>query len=199
MTHKFPRISLHPTAPAGLFLLFFAVPRMYMFSVLSSVLLHELGHLAAATLFHKKIKELRIMPSGISILLPNASSYREEILVAAAGPLMNLLYLAVSFRFPSKLAETAGTVSLLLGGLNLLPLEGFDGGRILSALIAYALGEEAADRFLQITTALCLSVLWIFSLYIFFYSGINMTLLLFCAYLFSFLFLKKGENRLPHI
>ena len=105
---------------------------------------------------------------------------------------MNLLYIAAASCFPSHLCETVRTVSLLLCLLNLLPLETFDGGRILGAFCSLFFSERLADDILQITTAFSLTVLWVLSLYIFFYSGINMTLLVFCAYLFSYLILKKA-------
>ena len=84
------------------------------------------------------------------------------------------------------------SVSLLLCFLNLLPIATLDGGRVLKSVLAILFGEAVAERILQITTALCLVLLWIFSLYIFFYSGINITLLVFSSYLFSYLILKKA-------
>ncbi len=192
--HRPLRISVQPFAPAGLFLLFFAAPRPYLFAVLSTVFLHELGHLSAASLFGRDPRGITVLPTGIRIELPPPASYLEELTVAAAGPLMNLLYATLTFLFPSPLRETVQTVSLCLAFLNLLPLATFDGGRILSAAVCLLFGDEAARRCLAVTGAVCLSVLWVLSLYILFYSGINGALLFFCAYLFSFFILKKGED-----
>ncbi len=188
---KLPKISLHPFALSGIFLLLFAVPRIYAFAVVSTVLLHEAGHLIASLLYGKYPLSLTLMPTGISIRLPTSSSYTEELTVAAAGPLMNLFYFCLASFFPSELAQTVKTVSLLLGILNILPLDTFDGGRVLRAVSSLLLGEAFAERILQLTTALTLVCLWILSLYILFYSGINVTLLIFCAYLFSFFMIKK--------
>lgn len=187
-----PKIRVHPFAISGLFVLLFVMPRTYTFAVLSSVLLHELGHLTASLLYHKSPRSIKIIATGISIELAPASSYTEEIVTCAAGPLMNLLYIAAASFFSSHLSETVRTVSLLLCLLNLLPLETFDGGRILGAFCSLFFSERLADDILQITTAFSLTVLWVLSLYIFFYSGINMTLLIFSAYLFSYLILKKA-------
>lgn len=196
MAHRdffhFPKLRVHPFAVSGLFILLFVMPRAYTFAVLSSVLLHELGHLTASLLYHKPPRSIKIIATGINIELSPASSYAEEIVTCAAGPLMNLLYIAAASCFPSHLCETVRTVSLLLCLLNLLPLETFDGGRILGAFCSLFFSERLADDILQITTAFSLTVLWVLSLYIFFYSGINMTLLVFCAYLFSYLILKKA-------
>lgn len=189
--NRLPKLSFHPFVISGGFLLLFVMPHSYAFAVLSSVILHECGHLIVAMLYHKAPRAIKLMPMGISIELAPASSYTEEILTCMAGPLMNLFYLFASSFFPSTLAPCVYRISLLLCLLNLLPLEGFDGGRILSALCSLFFSERVAMELIQITTALCLSVLWVLSLYIFFYSGVNMTLLIFSAYLFSYLILKK--------
>lgn len=186
------RIHIHPFAAAGTFLLLFAMPRLYAFGAVSSVLLHEAGHMTAALLLGKRITEIRLMPVGISIGLSAASSYREELLIAAAGPLMNLLYLAAAAIFmPDRVASSVLAASASLAVLNLLPLKSMDGGRIADAVLSPLLGVETSGRILYVTTCACLSVLWMLSLYVFFYSGVNFTLLLFCAYLFSYLIVKK--------
>ncbi len=188
---KTSKISLHPFAPSGLFLLLFVVPRAYAFAAISTVCLHEAGHLIASLLYGKRPLSLSFMPTGISIGLPASSSYTEEIAIAAAGPAMNLFYFSLASLFPSALSQTVKAVALLLGLLNILPLETFDGGRVLRALCSLLLGEAFAERILQLTTAITLVCLWILSLYILFYSGVNMTLLIFCVYLFSFFLIKK--------
>lgn len=196
MAHRdffhFPKLRVHPFAVSGLFILLFVMPRAYTFAVLSSVLLHELGHLTASLLYHKPPRSIKIIATGISIELSPASSYAEEIVTCAAGPLMNLLYIAAASFFPSQPSETIKLVSLLLCFLNLLPLGDFDGGRILRASLSLLLEETISFRISQFITTICLAILWVLSLYIFFYSGINMTLLIFCAYLFSYLILKKA-------
>ena len=186
------KLRVHPFALSGLFLILFVAKRIYAFAVLSSVILHELGHLIASLLYHKRPEYIELMPTGISIGLAPPSSYIEEIVIAAAGPLMNLLYIAAASFFPSQLSETIKLVSLLLCFLNLLPLGDFDGGRILRAVLSLLLEETISFRISQFITTICLAILWVLSLYIFFYSGVNMTLLIFCAYLFSYLILKRS-------
>ena len=185
------RFSVHPFAAAGLFLLLCASPRSYAFAVLSSVFIHELGHTAAALLLRKKPIAVRIMPTGINILLPPASSYTEEFLIASAGPLMNFLYAPMCALLPYGVGGTVRGVSLLLGTLNLLPLAPLDGGRILSALLTPVCGSEVCRVISDVCSLILLALLWVLSLYIFFYSGINCMLLLFCSYLFSYIVLKK--------
>ena len=185
------RFSVHPLAAAGFFLLLFASPREYAFAVFTSVLLNEIGHAVMAHLFRGTIKGIRLMPTGIGITLSPAASYREEFAVAMAGPLMNLLLIAIAPLFPPAPSETIRSISAVLMAVNLLPIETLDGGRMLFAFLSHTFGENAAKKILSCTTVIILSLLWILSLYIFFYSGVNFMLLLFCAYLFSYLFIKK--------
>ena len=183
--------SVHPFAAAGLFLLIFASAPAYAFAVLSSVFLHEMGHTVAALLLGKKMISVRIVPTGINITLSAPSSYTEELCIAAAGPLMNLLYALTAIVLPYSFGATVRTVSLFLGIFNLLPLTPLDGGRILCALFAPIFGTDRIRAVSSFFDLLLLSFLWIVALYIFFYSGVNFTLLLFCAYLFSYLVMKK--------
>ena len=182
---------MHPFAAAGIFLLLFASPPPYAFAVFSSVLLHELGHMLMALRFQKKPLAVRIMPAGISILLPSASSYAQEFLIAAAGPLMNMLYALSCGWLPYGVGGTVRTVTLLLAAINLIPIAPLDGGHMLSSLISPLFGTECAARISDFFSLLLLALLWILSLYVFFYSGVNFTLLLFCVYLFSYIVLKK--------
>ena len=104
---------------------------------------------------------------------------------------MNFLYAAVCELLPYGVGGTVRGVSLLLGMLNLLPLAPLDGGRILSALLSPLFGSEICGVISEFCSLILLALLWVLSLYIFFYSGINCTLLLFCSYLFSYIVLKK--------
>ena len=144
-----------------------------------------------AGFFQKKPISVRIVPTGISILLPPASSYAEDFLISFAGPLMNLLYALLCGFLPYGIGGTVRSVSLLLAFLNLLPIAPLDGGRILSSVLSPLFGAEFSARISEIFGLLLLALLWILSLYVFFYSGVNFMLLLFCAYLFSYLVLKK--------
>ena len=104
-------------------------------------LLHESGHVAVyLALFHRP-PCLKVSPTGIclsmrGVLLPS----RRALLLAAAGPLMNLLCCASAI-FWMELAGYSyrgywfASVNLLLGTVNLLPLPGLDGQRIVEALL----------------------------------------------------------------
>jgi stage IV sporulation protein FB len=150
-------------------------------TVAVAALLHELGHMAAAWGWGIPIGALRLDLFGARMELCGLIPYRAELAVAAGGPLVSLL--AASFALPlGGLWEGAylfAAVSLGLGALNLLPVRGLDGGRMLSCLLAMLLGERAADVTLRVTTGLALGGLWLLSVYALLRAGEALSLFAF--------------------
>jgi stage IV sporulation protein FB len=101
--------------------------------LLASLLLHEAGHMAAATFFGVPIRGFGLKLGGSYIKRAFATRRRDEIVIAASGPLTNLL-LAVPMLFIPRLGPQLATCNLLLGIINLLPLPASDGLRILRNL-----------------------------------------------------------------
>ena len=99
---------------------------------LFAALLHEGGHIVAMRLTAEGLpKEIRLTPFGVRIEnSPLAETGRGRLGVLAAGSGMNFLCAAVTFGILPSFAA----VSLVLGILNLLPVEGMDGGGILLLL-----------------------------------------------------------------
>ena len=97
--------------------------------LVASLLLHELGHMAAAAALGVPVREFGLRLGGAFNRRAYATSRKDEILISAAGPLMNLCLV-----FPLLLLPRVG-VQLALGNLalcvvNLLPLPSSDGLRI---------------------------------------------------------------------
>lgn len=122
------KIILKPSGILWLSVLFY-VSSKTAFSFFSAMVIHELGHVFALYLLGKQPEQLTISITGCTISVYGLS-YQEEIISAAAGPLMSLM----SGLFYQKFPDFA-VISLLLGGFNLLPVEGLDGGRILSGIL----------------------------------------------------------------
>jgi Zn-dependent protease len=101
--------------------------------LLASLLLHEAGHMLAAALLKVPVREFGLELRGTYIRRAHATRRRDEILIAASGPLMNLL-LVVPLLFVPRLGPQLATCNLLLGVINLLPLPSSDGLRILRNL-----------------------------------------------------------------
>ena len=150
-------------------------------TVLVAALLHELGHIAAAWGWGVPLRGMRLDLFGARMELGGRIPYRAELAVAAGGPLVSLL--AASLAFP--LGRVRGgaylfaAVSLGLGMLNLLPVRGLDGGRMLSCGLSLLLDERAADLTLRLTTGLALGSLWLLSVYCLLRLGETLTLFTF--------------------
>lgn len=108
------------------------------------VLWHELGHVIAALRFGWTVKEVKLLPFGgvVEVEEAGALPVREEIWVAIAGPIQNVILAGIAFGL-GKIGwvDTAWSddfvrVNVLIGLFNLLPILPLDGGRILQAWIS---------------------------------------------------------------
>ncbi len=136
-------------------------------TVVWAALLHELGHIAAAWGWRVPVRSLRLDLFGARMELGGLMGYSAELAVAAGGPFVSLAVAAVAWPLGAlwEGASLLAAVSLGLGLLNLLPVRGLDGGRMLTCALSLLFGERAADTTLRLTTGLALGVLWLLSVY----------------------------------
>lgn len=149
-------------------------PRGAMFGVLVMaslflcVVLHELGHSLVARRFGVPVKQIMLLPiGGVAVLEGKAKRPLHELLIALAGPLVNvvialgLLCLVVAGSHTGIL-ETARLTSLepgfwtlvgvmlvgngMLAVFNMLPVYPLDGGRVLRAALASRMSEAESMR-----------------------------------------------------
>ena len=126
--------------PVGFWLaLIFAFDEPYVaFLTLIAVAVHEAGHIAALVHFSHGYSFFGVS-SGLRLSSRKALSYREEIIVAASGPLINIaLFIAASpliILGGGEYARVFGLINLFTAISNLLLIEGYDGYRIAECLI----------------------------------------------------------------
>ncbi len=167
-----------------LMLVALVITRSYLsLAALFAAFLHEMGHIAAAKLCNIPLKELKLDIFGASIT-PESSfcSYKQEILLAAAGPAVNLLLCAALLPFYASSVELCRSffvASLFLGGLNLLPIESFDGGRVLYCVLALIFAPSTARRVCACASFLLVFALWTLSVYLLLRLGASLSLFVF--------------------
>jgi Zn-dependent protease/predicted transcriptional regulator len=132
------------------------------------VTFHELGHSLVARRFGITVREIVLLPiGGVARMSREPTRPSHELLVAIAGPLVNLVIaLALAIVLATRLGgvlptealwlaemEKLGTNALLfwllagnlgLALFNMLPAFPMDGGRVLRALLSFWLGKPRA-------------------------------------------------------
>ncbi|MEW9700129.1 M50 family metallopeptidase [Paenibacillus sp. SI8] len=109
------------------------------------VFIHELGHLAAASGFGWRVREVQLLPFGGVVIVDELGSVptSEELIVALAGPLQHvwLILTAVVLQWFGVGAHEWWTyfieANLMVGLFNLLPVMPLDGGKVLQCLLGY--------------------------------------------------------------
>jgi Zn-dependent protease/CBS domain-containing protein len=127
------------------------------------VLLHELGHALVARRFGIRTPDITLLPiGGVARLERIPEKPKQELLIAIAGPLVNILIAAVLFLIVKaqgslpdltdlntprvSLMTKLASVNLFLVLFNLIPAFPMDGGRILRALLAVKMNYARATQ-----------------------------------------------------
>jgi Zn-dependent protease len=99
----------------------------------ASLLLHEMGHMLAAIMLRVPVREFGLCLSGAYNRRAYADRRRDEVLISAAGPLMNLFFVLPLLYLP-VIGTKLALCNLSLCVVNLLPLPSSDGLRILRTM-----------------------------------------------------------------
>ena len=180
-----------------LFMLFCDKSGLAAMSLLAAAL-HEVGHLIAAKGMHIPIGAMRFDLLGARIdVKGRILSYGEEWLLCVAGPLSSLVFSLIGSFFWShtKLAITFSCASLLLGLLNLLPIQTFDGGRMLECALLFFTTPQKAGSIMRGCTFLFLWLLWAFSAYLMIKIADGISLIFFTLTLLARFFESREEKK----
>lgn len=170
------------------------------FIAFSAAAIHESGHILAAKILRIKIKSIRLSILGASIETNFIDlSYKNEAILCICGPLSNIVSaFTMYFCFGATNQNILFfiTVSLILAFLNLLPVKGFDGGRILFALIQHFSTINILNKVLEISSFICIFTLWSISVYFILKTGAYLSLFIFSGSLFAKMFLIEEKNNI---
>ena len=139
---------------------FVAIGRAYEFVCsLTAVMLHEFAHARVAKRLGYALNEIKLMPYGAALCGSADLIPKHEMLIAAAGPIVNLvlglIFAAMWWLVPSSYAFTHVfcVCNIYIGIFNLLPVYPLDGGRITLALLSGRLIRKKAYLFMRILSA----------------------------------------------
>lgn len=133
----------------------------FIIAVFACVLLHELGHVVAARAYGIRTKSIVLFPiGGVAMLERSPTKPAQELVIAVAGPAVNVVIAAgillgfiVAGAWPAtseaameNLPVRLAIVNVMLVVFNMIPAFPMDGGRVLRALLAEALGRQRATR-----------------------------------------------------
>ncbi|HTO79723.1 MAG TPA: site-2 protease family protein [Methylocystis sp.] len=134
----------------------------FIVAIFACVVLHEFGHILTARRYGVHSTQVTLLPiGGVADLDKMPQKPYQELLIAIAGPLVNIVIAAIllvvagavegetlqhiedpSFGLVEKLAAT----NVFLALFNMIPAFPMDGGRVLRAALAMWLGKEKATR-----------------------------------------------------
>ncbi len=165
---------------------------LFMAATFVCVLLHELGHTGAARIFGIEVENITLWPlGGIASLSRTPEKIWQNIIVVAAGPLVNLVLAAFfalllllerillqTLAFPalsswlytinfSNFGLALAIVNAALFLFNIIPMYPLDGGRIALDVLKAIFGENRASTVMLIISlplALVLAVIGLFTL-----------------------------------
>ena len=136
---------------------------VFIIAVFACAVLHELGHAVAARRYGITTPDITLLPiGGLARLSRLPEKPSEEIVIAIAGPAVNVAIAAVLFvAFGARVnmlsmaeiwnptygfATRLAAVNIFLVLFNLIPAFPMDGGRVLRALLAFRLGRRRATE-----------------------------------------------------
>ena len=140
---------------------------LFFMTLFLCIVLHEYGHALAARYFGIGTRDILLTPiGGVARLEGMPKEPKGELIIALAGPLVNLIIAAVIFVGSRLIGITSLNpdmedvvnilvhpvgfmyyifwMNLILLGFNLVPAFPMDGGRVLRALLAYKMNHVKA-------------------------------------------------------
>jgi Zn-dependent protease len=131
---------------------------LFVLAIFGCVLLHELGHAFAARQFGIGTRDITLLPiGGVAALEKIPRHPLQELWIAVAGPLVNVVIAAVLFMaislnpapgvsLASQFFAQLALANVVLVLFNLIPAFPMDGGRVLRSILAMFMDYAAATN-----------------------------------------------------
>ncbi len=152
---------------------------------LTAVVLHEGGHLLCAALLNVPFSRLTLCPCGAVMTFDfSRTTYFRELCVHLAGGVTGTAAALIVWKISGN-ARFLG-ITLCLTFMNLLPVEGFDGGGVLHCILSMLLPPATADAVCHAVSVAAVLLLWTIVLWVELKVRATVTVLLFVVYILLF-------------
>ena len=166
----------------------------YMLPTLLAVLVHEAAHLFIMWVLDCAPTSIRLIPASLQINKRFSFSPKNDILIAAVGPVANLILCATLYfnyvAFGNEAILYYSLLNLIIGCFNLLPVKGLDGGTILYNLICKFKGHEKAALIMRIITLILAAVVIFVAVTLTIRQRLNISVYIVGIYLFIMALMK---------
>ena len=150
------RLEITPGAALLYPLLYFLDDAGVLAAVVPAVVIHELGHAAAAVFCGIRVRAVRLELPGLCMETDGFPDEGKELLCLIAGPAAGFLWAVIAWGLSGGHFSRTALAAFAVNGFNLLPGLPLDGGRILRLL---SRSESIAYGF----TALCAAAFLVFA------------------------------------
>lgn len=175
-----------------------------VFMVFSIVLIHEMGHVAAAHFFHWRIRKIQLLPfGGVAEVEEHGNRpLKEEVIVVLAGPLQHVWLVLFAYILYAGGFLNSGTFelfvvhNLMIFGFNLLPVWPLDGGKLLFHLISAVYPFKKAHTYSLVLSATFL-LFAVISVWLFLPFHLNLWVIL--SFILFTVIIEWKQRRFVHI
>lgn len=147
-----------------------------------AAILHECGHLLTMFVLGCRSCKIRFVGFGIEIAGESVFSYRNEVIVGAMGPIINLACAALMWllQYCFQIRSTGDFIiaSLVYAAINLIPIRPLDGYKIVYNSLCMFVDYNKSCVIMKSITVLCLILLCLVFLIIMVNDLLNLSLIL---------------------
>jgi len=184
MNLKIKKVYINLLTPLFMIALIVIDRSIYPLVMFACAILHEAGHYAAMKMCGVEIYKIVFYPFIIYMDYNEKSlvNYKAEIITAVCGPLMNFLVIIILLAV-SRFYSFFGLPLIVFGNFfimmfNLMPVEGFDGGRILKAIVSLKFEYTFTVKICNIVSFIFIVILFLAGIYLFFITEFNISVLI---------------------
>ena len=170
----------------------------------SSMLLHELAHLAAATAIGLKASHIALYPFGVNLKLKNKLTARvsEDIILYLSGPAVNIMLALISRYFINTFSDIGYMIyriNICLFVMNVLPILPLDGGCVYKRILSGRIGGYRAGIALKWIGGIIAVALFSGGIYIIKETGYNYSVIIIAVFLIGNIFTQREKYNTEYI